>query len=101
LFKANSELGEKIDKLIQNNAQLTRLAGRKCMIFYPSIKKDLLQVSGDESLYWLNPFSEWFDSLVRQQLELFGALRFGVIKQNSLNINCDLSPNNPTYWFKV
>ena len=100
LFKVNSDLGEKIEQLIKTNSQFTRLAGRKCMIFYPQLQKELLQVSGDESLYWLTPLSSWFDNLTRQQLELFGALRFGVIKQNSLNIRCDLNPNNPTYWYR-
>ncbi|WP_404971753.1 hypothetical protein ACI3L8_00565 [Vibrio campbellii] len=98
LFNANSELGRKLDLLVQVNDNFTNLPGRTCMIMYPQLRDALFKISGDESMYWLTPLSDWFDSVTRQQLELFSAIRFGVIKQNELNISCDLSPNNPRYW---
>lgn len=98
LFNTNSELGRKLDLLVQVNENFTNLPGRSCEINYPQLRDALFKVSGDESLYWLTPFSDWFDSVTRQQLELFSAIRFGVNKQNTLNISCDLSPNNPRYW---
>lgn len=98
LFNTNSELGRKLDLLVQVNDNFTNLPGRTCMIMYPQLRDALFKISGDESMYWLTPFSDWFDSVTRQQLELFSAIRFGVIKQNELNISCDLSPNNPRYW---
>ncbi|PKF80072.1 hypothetical protein CW749_10315 [Vibrio sp. vnigr-6D03] len=98
LFNTNSKLGKKLDLLVQVNESFTNLPGRSCEINYPQLRDALFKVSGDESLYWLTPFSDWFDSVTRQQLELFSAIRFGVNKQNTLDISCDLSPNNPRYW---
>ena len=98
LFSATSALGKKIDLLVQMNENFTELPGRTCQIMYPPLREALFKVAGDESLYWLTPFSDWFNSVTRQQLELFSAIRFGVIKQNELRLPCDLSPNNPQYW---
>ena len=98
LFSANSDLGRKLDLLVQVNENFTGLPGRSCMIMYPQLRDALFKVAGDESAYWLSPISSWFGSVTRQQLELFSAIRFGVIKLNELNIPCDLSPNNPSYW---
>ncbi|PSV20994.1 hypothetical protein C0W44_10760 [Photobacterium leiognathi subsp. mandapamensis] len=97
VFNTGSELNEKIKKLVQVNESFSRLAGRQCMIHYPQLKEALLAISGDDSLYWLTPFSDWFDSVTKQQLALFSTIRFAVIKQNERNIPCDLSPNNPIY----
>ncbi|MFY2508554.1 hypothetical protein ACN3E9_09755 [Vibrio pectenicida] len=98
LFDSNSIIANKIEQLTQVNTTFTNMPGRTCLIVYPQLKEALMSVSADESLYWLTPVSEWFDSLTRQQFKLFSTIRFGVMKQNELNIGCDLSPNNPVYW---
>lgn len=98
LFDSNSELGNKIDRLMQVNTKFTDMPGRSCLIVYPPLKDALMQVSADEGLYWLTPFYEWFDSLTRQQFKLFSTIRFSVMKQNELNIGCELSSTNPEYW---
>ena len=98
LFGSSSELANKLDQLKQVNARFTDQPGRTCLIVYPQLKDALMQVSANESLYWLTPVSDWFDSLTRRQFKLFSTIRFAVMKQNERNIGCDLSPNNPEYW---
>ncbi|EDP60220.1 hypothetical protein [Vibrio sp. AND4] len=99
LFNVNSELGQKLELLVQVNENFTNLPGKTCSINYPQLRDPLFKISGDESIYWLTPFSDWFDSVTRQQIGLFSAIQFGVEKQNELNISCDLSLNNPRYWY--
>ncbi|MBU2897738.1 hypothetical protein [Vibrio hepatarius] len=98
LFGSNSVIAGDIQQLTQVNSIYTNMPGQNCAIVYSQLKDALMSVSANESLYWLAPVSEWFDSLTRQQFKLFSTIRFAVMKQNELNIGCDLSPNNPEYW---
>ena len=99
LFNPQSSLGKKLAQLTQVNARFSDAPGRSCDVDYSELKAALLAVSGDESVYWLKPIADWLDSIARHQMRLFGEIRAGVIAQNKHNIRCDLSPNNPMYWY--
>ena len=97
IFNPTSELNQKLDKLSNTNENFTDKPGRSCMIYYPYLKSALLDVAADDDLYWISPISEWYDAVTRQQLNMFGALKYAVINQNTFGIPCDLSPNSYQY----
>ncbi|MEZ8778068.1 hypothetical protein AB6D85_10660 [Vibrio splendidus] len=97
LFNPASELNQKLDSLSRTNESFTNKPGRSCLIYYPHLKSALLSVAEEENLYWLSPISEWYDAVTRQQLNIFGALKYAVINQNTFGIPCDLSPNSYQY----
>ncbi|MFA0547600.1 hypothetical protein A145_07760 [Vibrio splendidus 5S-101] len=97
IFNPTSELNQTLDKLSNTNENFTDKPGRSCMIYYPYLKSALLDVAADDDLYWISPISEWYDAVTRQQLNMFGALKFAVINQNNFGIPCDLSPNSYQY----
>ncbi|MFA0544288.1 hypothetical protein AB4512_23875, partial [Vibrio sp. 10N.222.52.B7] len=97
IFNPTSEFNQTLDKLSNTNENFTDKPGRSCMIYYPYLKSALLDVAADDDLYWISPISEWYDAVTRQQLNMFGALKFAVINQNNFGIPCDLSPNSYQY----
>lgn len=97
IFNPTSELNQQLDKLSNTNENFTDKPGRSCMIYYPYLKSALLDVAADDDLYWISPISEWYDAVTRQQLNMFGALKYAVINQNTFGIPCDLSPNSYQY----
>ncbi|MEZ9672205.1 hypothetical protein [Vibrio lentus] len=97
IFNPTSELNQQLDKLSNTNENFTDKPGRSCIIYYPYLKSALLDVAADDDLYWISPISEWYDAVTRQQLNMFGALKYAVINQNTFGIPCDLSPNSYQY----
>ncbi|PKG38912.1 hypothetical protein [Psychromonas sp. Urea-02u-13] len=94
LYNPTSVLGQKITQLVSANQTLNSALNSTCTLNFSPLKEALVNVAADESLYWLSPISDWLDNLTRQQLMSQATIRWAMMKQAELGIECRLSTAN-------
>ena len=94
LFTPSGELSKQLKQLDSVNQDFDWIAGRSCSINYEPLRSALKAVAKNSDLQLINPLSEWYKRLLRQQIFLFEAVAFSAAQQEQKNIRCTLSLNS-------
>ncbi|MPY26581.1 hypothetical protein [Shewanella sp. YLB-07] len=98
MYTPSSSLGQRITEVSAAQDAVAAQIGRACDIDYTDLKQSLLNLSGNDTLMWLYPMSDWVDSLTREQLRLQAVINWGAQQQANNHLRCQLSPNNSRYF---
>ncbi len=94
LFSPSGKLNSQLKQLSLVNEDFDWIAGRSCSINYEPLRSALKAVAKDSDLQLINPLSEWYKRLMRQQIFLFEAVAFSAAQQEQKEIRCALSLNS-------